>query len=375
MMQPTYITRIEGLTELSEQERARLHPITDEYVFRLNDYYKQLINWNDPDDPIRKLVIPGLAELSEYGKLDASDEHTNYAVPGCQHKYESTALLLVSEVCGAYCRFCFRKRLFRNDVHETSLDVSSGIQYISEHPEINNVLLTGGDSLMLSASKIAQILRQLRDIPHVRIIRLGSKLPAFNPMRIYEDEQLLETLAKYSTPTSRIYVMAHFNHPRELTAEAYQAIAALQKAGVIMVNQTPILAGINDSPIVLADLFNKLSWAGVTPYYVFQNRPVAGNAAFVVPFAEAYQIIEEAKAQTSGLGKRVKYVMSHASGKIEVLAVQDGKIYLKYHQARNKADFGRFMTFDLRPQDAWFDDLFPQQQNQMLEQEYFFASS
>jgi len=374
-MQPTYITRIEGLTELSEQERARLHPITDEYVFRLNDYYKQLINWNDPDDPIRKLVIPGLAELSEYGKLDASDEHTNYAVPGCQHKYESTALLLVSEVCGAYCRFCFRKRLFRNDVHETSLDVSSGIQYISEHPEINNVLLTGGDSLMLSASKIAQILRQLRDIPHVRIIRLGSKLPAFNPMRIYEDEQLLETLAKYSTPTSRIYVMAHFNHPRELTAEAYQAIAALQKAGVIMVNQTPILAGINDSPIVLADLFNKLSWAGVTPYYVFQNRPVAGNAAFVVPFAEAYQIIEEAKAQTSGLGKRVKYVMSHASGKIEVLAVQDGKIYLKYHQARNKADFGRFMTFDLRPQDAWFDDLFPQQQNQMLEQEYFFASS
>ena len=313
--------------------------------------------------------------MNEYGKLDASDEHTNYAVPGCQHKYESTALLLVSEVCGAYCRFCFRKRLFRNDVHETSLDVSSGIQYISEHPEINNVLLTGGDSLMLSASKIDQILRQLRDIPHVRIIRFGSKLPAFNPMRIYEDEQLLETLAKYSTPTSRIYVMAHFNHPRELTAEAYQAIAALQKAGVIMVNQTPILAGINDSPMVLAELFNKLSWAGVTPYYVFQNRPVAGNAAFVVPFAEAYQIIEEAKAQTSGLGKRVKYVMSHASGKIEVLAVQDGKIYLKYHQARNKADFGRFMTFDLRPQDAWFDDLFPQQQNQMLEQEYFFASS
>jgi len=364
-MQPTYITRIEGVTELSGQERARLNPITDEYVFRLNDYYKQLINWNDPDDPIQKLVIPGVAGLNEYGKLDASNGHSNYAVPGCQHKYESTALLLVSEVCGAYCRFCFRKRLFRNDVHETSLDVSGGIQYISEHPEINNVLLTGGDSLMLSTNKIEGVLRQLRDIPHVRVIRFGSKLAAFNPMRIYEDDQLLETLAKYSKPASRIYLMAHFNHPSELTPQAYQAIAALQKAGVITVNQTPILAGINDHPLVLADLLSKLSWAGVTPYYVFQNRPVAGNAAFVVPFAEAYQTIEEAKAKTSGLGKRVKYVMSHATGKIEVLAVQDKKIYLKYHQARNKADLGRFMTFDLRPGDAWFDELVTRQEDRV----------
>lgn len=356
-MKPTYTTRIEQVAELSTREKLLLKPITDEYVFRVNDYYKALIDWSDPHDPIRKLIIPNVEELDEYGALDASDEQANYVARGCQHKYTTTALLLVSEVCGSYCRFCFRKRLFRNDVHETSLDTSEGIEYISRHPEISNVLLTGGDSLILSTPKIEAILRDLHAIPHVRIIRFGSKLPAFNPMRIYEDEALLEVLNKYSRPEARIYVMAHFNHPRELTQEAYRGIASLQKAGVIIVNQTPLLRGINDSAEVLGQLLDQLSWAGVTPYYVFQNRPVAGNADFVVPFAEAYHIIEAAKARVSGLAKRVKYVMSHASGKIEVLAVQDDKIYLKYHQARHKEDAGRFMMLNLQPGAAWFDEL------------------
>lgn len=356
-MHPRYLTHIEQVSELTPEERRSLSPITEEYVFRLNDYYKQLINWQDPYDPIRKLVIPSISELDEYGYLDASDEHTNYVVHGCQHKYTTTALLLVSKVCGSYCRFCFRKRLFRNDIDETSLDVSEGVRYIAEHPEINNVLLTGGDSLMLTASKLEGILQALRAIPHVRIIRLGSKLTAFNPMRISEDKQLLGVLSRYSRDDARIYQMAHFNHPHELTKEALSAITALQKAGVIMVNQTPILRGINDDPDTLAELLSRLSYAGVTPYYVFQNRPVAGNADFVVPFAEAYQVIEAAKAKTSGLGKRVKYVMSHSSGKIEILAVQGTKIYLKYHQAKQKSDAGRFIVYDLPAGAAWYDDL------------------
>lgn len=356
-MKPNYITKIENITELSPQEHVTLKPITDEYVFRINDYYKSLINWEDPDDPIRKLVIPNESELDEYGQLDASEEKTNYVAKGCQHKYETTALLLVSEVCGSYCRFCFRKRLFRNDVHEISMDIAEGVRYIAKHPEINNVLLTGGDSLILSTAKIESILKQLRQIPHVKVIRFGSKLTAFNPMRIYEDVDLLEVLSRYSRPNARIYQMAHFNHPRELTPQAYRAIEALQKAGVITVNQTPVLRGINDDPNVLAELLNKLSWAGVTPYYFFQNRPVGGNASFVLPIEEAYQIIEEAKSKTSGLGKRVKYVMSHSTGKIEILAVENQKIYLKYHQARRKKDYGKFMVFDLTPEAAWFDDL------------------
>ncbi|MBN3523843.1 KamA family radical SAM protein [Paenibacillus apiarius] len=356
MPQPKYVTDIDKITQLPETERKRLKEITQKFVFRVNDYYLNLIDWNDPDDPIRKLVIPNTGELQEYGRWDASDEDTNYVVPGCQHKYGTTALLIVSEVCGAYCRYCFRKRLFRNDVKEAMSDVNPGLAYIAEHPEINNVLLTGGDSLILATPKLRMILECLRAIPHVKIIRLGSKLSVFNPMRIYEDEQLLETIREFSTPDNRIYVMAHINHPREITPEAKRGFEALHQAGAIVVNQTPVLRGINDNAEVLGELLDKLSWAGVTPYYFFINRPVAGNSEFVLPLQDVYRLVEEAKSKTSGLGKRVRLSMSHTSGKIEILAIEDGKAYLKYHQSRD-GNYGKFMVLDCPDDAAWFDDM------------------
>lgn len=356
MAQPKYITDIDKIKEISEEERKRLKQITEKFVFRVNDYYLNLIDWQDPHDPIRKLVIPNDNELEEYGRWDASDEDTNYVVPGCQHKYRTTALLIVSEVCGAYCRYCFRKRLFRNDVKEAVLNVQPGLEYIAAHPEINNVLLTGGDSLLLGTPKLRSILEELRSIPHVKIIRLGSKMPVFNPMRIYEDEALLELIQTFSTAEQRIYVMAHINHPREITPEAKRGFEALHKAGAIVVNQTPVLRGINDDPVVLGELLDKLSWAGVTPYYFFVNRPVAGNSDFVLPLERVYRTVEEAKARTSGLGKRVRLSMSHTSGKIEILAIDNGKAYLKYHQSRDN-EYGKFMVLDCPPDAAWFDDL------------------
>ncbi|MFK7694274.1 KamA family radical SAM protein [Paenibacillus sp. HJGM_3] len=356
MAQPKYITDIDKLTHIPEKDRQKLKSITEKFVFRVNDYYLNLIDWNDPADPIRKLVIPNEDELGEYGRWDASDEDTNYVVPGCQHKYGSTALLIVSEVCGAYCRYCFRKRLFRNDVKEAVSDVEPGLQYIAEHPEISNVLLTGGDSLILGTPKLRTIFERLRAIDHVKIIRLGSKLPVFNPMRIYEDEGLLDLIREHSTPEKRIYVMAHINHPREITAEAIKGFEALHQAGAIVVNQTPVLRGINDDPTVLGELLDRLSWAGVTPYYFFVNRPVAGNKAFVLPLKEVYEIVEKAKALTSGLGKQVRLSMSHTSGKIEILAIENGKAYLKYHQSRD-GDYGKFMTLDCPDEASWFDDL------------------
>jgi len=355
-MQPKYITDIDKITSIPEEERKRLKRITDKFVFRVNDYYLSLINWDDPNDPIRKLVIPNEGELSEYGRWDASDEDTNYVVPGCQHKYRTTALLIVSEVCGAYCRYCFRKRLFRNDVKEAMSDVTPGLEYIAAHPEINNVLLTGGDSLILATSKLRYIFEKLRRMEHVKIIRLGSKLPVFNPMRIYEDRELLDTIREFSSPQQRIYVMAHVNHPRELTPQAFKAFEALHEAGAIVVNQTPVLKGINDDPVVLGELLDKLSWAGVTPYYFFVNRPVAGNKEFVLPLKKVYEIVEGAKARTSGLGKRVRLSMSHTSGKIEILAIENGKAYLKYHQSRD-GEYGKFMVLDCPDDAAWFDDL------------------
>lgn len=356
MPQPKYITDIDKIMEIPEHERLKLRQITDKFVFRVNEYYLKLIDWKDPQDPIKKLVIPNEGELLEYGRWDASDEDTNYVVPGCQHKYRTTALLIVSEVCGAYCRYCFRKRLFRNDVKEAMSDVSAGIEYIAKHPEINNVLLTGGDSLILATPKLEMILDQLRAIEHVKIIRLGSKIPVFNPMRIYEDEKLLQLIKKHSSSDKRIYIMAHINHPREITPEAKRGFEALHQAGAIVVNQTPILRGINDNADVLAELLDRLSWAGVTPYYFFINRPVAGNRDFVLPLEEVYKLVEEAKSKTSGLGKRIRLSMSHTSGKIEILAIEDGKAYLKYHQSRDD-QYGKFMVLDCPSDAAWFDDL------------------
>ncbi len=356
MAMPKYVTNIDKIEGIPTTERETLKKITEKYVFRVNDYYLSLIDWNDPNDPIRKLVIPNQGELAEYGRWDASDEDTNYVVPGCQHKYGTTALLIVSEVCGAYCRYCFRKRLFRNDIKEAMSDVNPGLEYIAKTPEINNVLLTGGDSLILATKKLEQIIARLREIDHVKIIRLGSKMPVFNPMRIYEDQSLLNLIKKYSTPEKRIYVMAHINHPREITPEAIKGFQALHDAGAIVVNQTPVLKGINDDPDVLAELLDRLSWAGVTPYYFFINRPVAGNNDFVLSLEEAYKIVEQAKARTSGLGKRVRLSMSHTSGKIEILAIENGKAYLKYHQSRDK-EYGKFMVLDCPKDAAWFDDL------------------
>jgi len=356
MRKVKYITDVGKIPMLSDEEKDVLKPITDKFVFRVNDYYLSLIDWDNPDDPIRKLVIPNEGELSEYGRWDASDEDTNYVVPGCQHKYGTTALLIVSEVCGSYCRYCFRKRLFRNDVKEAMSDVSQGIAYIAANPQINNVLLTGGDSLILATPKLRMIIEQLRQIDHVKIIRLGSKIPVFNPMRIYEDQELLDLIRAYSTEEKRIYVMAHINHPREITSEAKLCFRALHDAGAIVVNQTPVLKGINDDPAVLAELLDRLSWAGVTPYYFFVNRPVAGNREFVLPLERVYRIVEEAKARTSGLGKRVRLSMSHTSGKIEILAVENGKAYLKYHQSREQ-EYGKFMILDCPSDAEWFDDL------------------
>jgi lysine 2,3-aminomutase len=355
-MQVKYITNVDQISGLTEDERASYKKVTDKFVFRLNDYYLQLIDWTNPHDPIRKLVIPSSNELQEYGRWDASDEDTNYVVKGCQHKYQTTALLIVSEVCGAYCRFCFRKRLFREDVKEAMPDVQDGLDYIARTPEINNVLLTGGDPLILNTRKLRNIIEALRAIDHVKIIRIGSKMPVFNPMRIYEDQELLDLIRTYSTDEKRIYIMAHVNHPREITEEARICFKALYDAGAIVVNQSPVLKGINDDPLVLAELLDKLSWAGVTPYYFFVNRPVAGNRGFVLTLEEVYHIVEEAKARTSGLGKRVRLCMSHTSGKLEILAIEDGKAYLKYHQSRD-GEYGKLMVLDCPKEAAWFDEL------------------
>jgi len=216
MYKPKYIVDLSQVPQLSADKRRRLKKVTDKFVFRSNEYYQSLINWDDPQDPIRRIVIPEEYELEVWGRLDASDEETYTIVPGLEHKYEFTALLLVNNVCGAYCRFCFRKRLFMDSSDEVVRDVSEGIEYIKKNQQINNVLLTGGDPLIMSTRKLEHIIGQLREIDHVQIIRIGTKIPVFNPYRIINDPSLPEMLQRYSRKDKRIYIMAHFNHPTEI---------------------------------------------------------------------------------------------------------------------------------------------------------------
>lgn len=356
MPKPKYITKLDQLEELSSEERRRLKRVAEKFVFRTNEYYVSLVNWKDPNDPIRRLIIPDESELENWGRLDASQEENYTVVPGLEHKYTSTALLLVNDVCGAYCRFCFRKRLFMPENDEVVKDVSAGVDYIRKHEEVTNVLLTGGDPLIMSTGKLERIIQQLREIDHVQIIRIGTKMPAFNPYRITEDPSLPEMLKKYSTFQKRIYVMAHFNHPVELTDVALRGLGLLQEAGAIVVNQTPLIAGINDDPMVLSELFNKLSYIGVQPYYVFQCRPTLGNRIYSLPVERSYEIFEQARMASSGLAKRARLVMSHSTGKIEVVGLTEDYVFFKYLRAQDERDNSRFLVFERDPDAFWFDD-------------------
>ncbi len=354
-----YILDIDKIPNLSTDEKARLKKVTEKYAFRANDYYLNLINWDDPNDPIRKLVIPNYNELNEWGQLDASNEESITVRKGVQHKYGSTVLLLVNEVCGAFCRYCFRKRLFMNGNDEVTYDIRPSLEYIRNNRKINNVLLTGGDPMILQTPKLEKIIAALRDIDHVKIIRIGSKIPAFNPFRFLNDDSLIEMLSKYSLPDKRIYLMCHYDHPVELTRESKEAISRLINAGVICINQNPIIKGVSDNPEVMAELWNELSYMGVQQYYIFQGRPTVGNEPYKLPIVEAYFKIEQAKRKCSGLGKRVKFVMSHESGKIEIIGVDHKHIYLKYHRAKHQKDEQRMLVCRRDDSAYWLDQLEP----------------
>jgi lysine 2,3-aminomutase len=355
-IRPRYVNKLEQVPGLSDEERNQLQPVAEKFAFRTNEYYQSLIDWNDPDDPIRRIVMPDLQELDEFGEMDASDEHSYTVRKGLEHKYGDTALLLVNNVCGAYCRFCFRKRLFTDGNDEVTNDISDAVTYIEQHPEINNVLLSGGDPLIMSTGKLTKIIKQLRDISHVRIIRIGTKMTAFDPYRIINDPSLLEMLSQYSLPDRKIFVMAHFNHPRELTEPALKGLQLLQKAGAITCNQSPLIRGVNDKPEIIAELFGRLSFNGVIPYYLFLCRPTAGNEPYMVEVERGLEIFEEARRRLAGLAKQARLCMSHRTGKVEVVGKMDNKIVFRYHRAPDPHDCGRVMIFDSDPKASWLDD-------------------
>ena len=343
-------------TQLSERECVEMKTVSEKFAFCANDYYLSLINWDDPNDPIRRAIIPSMNELEEWGRLDPSDEGTYAVMPGLEHKYNSTALLLVSNACDGICRYCFRKRVFIDSQRECLKDLPAALEYIKQHKEITNVLLTGGDPLVLPPSTLDDIIGQMREIEHIQIIRIGTKVPAFNPHRIIDQPAIAGIINKHTTDRKKIYIMTHFIHPRELTDAAVKAVGILQKAGAIVSNQNPLIKGVNSEPEVLAELLAQLSFIGVIPYYIFQCRPALGNKTFTIPIEEGYEIVEKAKALVSGLAKRARFVMSHSSGKIEIIGKMDDLVYFKYHRAANDNDSGCFLTLASNPKACWLDD-------------------
>lgn len=350
------IDELDNLVGLDPREHKQMEQVTETFPFRANEYYLSLIDWKDWHDPIRRIVVPDIRELKGGGSMDPSNERDYTKLPGLQHKYSQTGLLLLSDMCGGICRFCFRKRLFINCERETIKDVSAGLDYIRAHPEITNVLLTGGDPFTLETKRLEAILKELREIEHVNIIRIGSKMPAYNPYKFLNDPGLLDVLSRYSTPQKRIYVMVHYNHPREMTGVSMQAIEQLIRAGVIVLNQTPVLNEVNSKPEIFTQIFRKLSFAGISPYYVFQCRPSLGNRFFQMPVEQSYEVIQQAWKVCSGLAKRARFVMSHATGKIEVVGKTAHHIIMRYHQAADPANIGKTLVFSSDPMARWFDD-------------------
>ncbi|MCD6383183.1 MAG: KamA family radical SAM protein [Thermoplasmata archaeon] len=351
-----YITSLDNVPHLSEEMKKKLRKVEKVYRFRATDYYLSLINWDDPDDPIRKIVIPHEHELEPWGYIDPSNEKNYTVMPGVEHKYPQTVLILASNVCAGICRFCFRKRIFMKEYMEFVRNFPQLIDYLKKHKEVTNVLLSGGDPMVLSTERLEYMIKRIREVDHIQIIRIGTKVPVYNPYRIIEDPSLLEMISRYSTDEKKIYVITDINHPKELTPQAIKALNLLQKAGAILANQTPLIRGLNDSVEVLTALFRKLSFIGVPPYYVFQCRPTVGNKYFAVPIERGLEILEETKKNCSGLAKRARFIMSHTTGKIEIVGMTDTHIYMKYMSAVDESMYGKLMVFRRNPNAYWLED-------------------
>jgi lysine 2,3-aminomutase len=350
------IDALANYAKLSSKEKEQLRQVIKIHPMRISPYYMSLINWNDPNDPIKKMAVPSLEELNLEGVYDTSGEAENTKMPGLQHKYSETALILATNRCATYCRHCFRKRLVGLPTEEIIKRFEDAAEYIAKHEEINNVLISGGDPLVLSNHVIETFLETLAKIDHLSFVRFGSRTPVTLPSRL-NDPELLALFKKYSQIDRRLYVVTQFNHPSEITPQSISAVNNILKAGVLLSNQTVLLRGINDNPETLATLMNRLVSIGVTPYYVFQCRPVKRvKTHFQVPISDGVKIVEKAKANCNGHSKRFKYVMSHKTGKIEILGILDGEIYFKYHEAKNRENLGVMFKRKVDEKAGWLDD-------------------
>ncbi len=354
----TTLEEMKQFIHVDENEEAALSMVMERHPMSITRYYLSLIDENEPNDPVRKMIVPSIDELHMDGSYDTSGEASNTVMPGLQHKYGSTALIISTNRCAAYCRFCFRKRMVGLPNSEVVSRFMDAAAYIREHSEITNVLITGGDPLILPTETLKVLLEELAAIDHLDFIRLGSRIPVVFPQRIIEDREFQDLLTHFNRHHKQIYLVTHFNHPNEFTPASELAIGIMKENAIVVSNQTVLFRDVNDDPETLASLMRHLVRNGINPYYVFQCRPVKRvKSHFQVPLAEGYTIVEEAKKYLDGHAKRFKYIMSHSTGKIELVGIMGDEIILKYHQAKDPELMGKLFKRKLVPGAGWLDDL------------------
>jgi lysine 2,3-aminomutase len=328
------LEELEGVLNLTDDEREGLSA-PDKFRVDITPYFASLIDPDDPNDPIRLQVIPKGDELRAFTGMmeDSLAEDRHSPVPGLVHRYPDRVLMLVTTQCASYCRYCTRSRIvgdasqnFNRKEHEAQLD------YIRRTPQIRDVLISGGDGLTLAPKLLETVMRGLREIPHVEIVRIGSRVPVFMPQRI--DDELCEMLQKYHP----VWMNLHFNHPNEITPEVARAVDKLTRAGIPVGNQSVLLAGVNDCVHIQRDLVHRLVENRIRPYYIYQCDLVEGAGHFRTPVGKGIEILEGLRGHTSGYAVPMYIVDAPGGGgKIPVMpnyliSYSDHKIVLRNYE-------------------------------------------
>jgi lysine 2,3-aminomutase len=337
--------RIRDLDHLKEyvcvapEEEKAFQAAGKNLPFAITPYYLDLINPYNLNDPLRKTVIPRMAEFSTSPSemVDPCGEDGSMVVPGLVHRYPDRVLFLVNETCSVYCRYCTRSRLVGSGKHQVEFE--EVYAYLREHTEVRDVLISGGDPLVMSDDRLERIIANLRAIPHIEIVRVGTKVPVVLPQRI--TQELVDRLKKFHP----FFMSIHFLHPDEITPEVIEACNRLADAGIPTFSQTVLLKGVNDDPVVMKTLMQKLLTLRVRPYYIYQCDPVQGTSHFRTTIDKGLEIMEQLRGHTTGYaiptyvvdapggGGKIPvspdYVVSREPGKT-ILRNYAGKEYVYY---------------------------------------------
>lgn len=328
---------------LNEQDIKDIKKVLQNFRIAITPYYLSLIDPDNPDDPVRWQAIPTIYE-TQFDRSDLNDplhEDIDSPVKGLTHRYPDRVLLLTTHVCSMYCRHCTRRRKVgdKEDQQLPRKQLEMAIEYIKNHKEVRDIIVSGGDPFTMSDDNIEWILKKLREIPHVEIIRIGTRTPVVLPMRITED--LCKMLKKYHP----IYINTHFNHSQEITKDSKKACEMLADHGIPLGNQTVLLKGVNDDPAVMKKLMHDLLKIRVRPYYIYQCDLSMGISHFRTQVATGIEIIESLRGHTSGLAVP-HYVIDTpgGGGKVPVMpnyviSQKPGKWILRNYE-------GRIVTYD-----------------------------